>query len=64
LGLVLVGHEGIGGHNGFWLPFSYCVEREADLIILRRLDGSYVAAFGALGVALSEVELAVWEDAD
>jgi hypothetical protein len=46
------------------LPFGYYVEREADLIILRRLDGSYVAAFGALGVALSEVELAVWEDAD
>ena len=59
-----VGSESIDGHNGFGLPFDYQLERDADLLILRRFDGSYVAAFGALGVALFEVELAVWEDAD
>jgi len=58
-----MGHEGIGGHNGFWLPFGYYVERDADVLILRRADGSDVAAFSAIGVDLFEVELAAWEDA-
>jgi len=61
---VLVGHEGIGRQNGFWLPFGYYIERDADVLILRRADGSDVAAFSAIGVDLFEVELAVWEDAD
>jgi len=50
--------------NGFWLPFGYYLERDADLLILRRSDNSLVAAFSAEGVDLFEVELAVWEDAD
>ncbi len=46
------------------LPFGYYLHREGDLLILRRADGSDVATFGAVGVDLFEVELAVWEDAD
>ena len=46
------------------LPFGYYLDRNADLLILRRPDGSFVAAFNAVGADLFEVELAVWEDAD
>jgi len=46
------------------LPFGYYLELDADLLILRRPDGSFVAAFNAVGADLFEVELAVWEDAD
>jgi hypothetical protein len=46
------------------LPFGYYLERDADLLILRRSDGSCVAAFSAWGVDLFEIELAAWEDAD
>jgi hypothetical protein len=46
------------------LPFGYYLDRDADLLILRRPDGSFVAAFNAVGTDLFEVELAVWEDAD
>ena len=46
------------------MPFGYYLERDADLLILRRSDGTFVAAFSARGVDLFEVELAVWEDAD
>jgi hypothetical protein len=35
-----------------------------DLLVLRRPDGSVVAAFGATDADLFEVEAAVWEDAD
>jgi hypothetical protein len=59
-----VGNEGIDGHNGFWLPFGYHLERDADPLVLRRSDGSFVAAFSAVGADLFEVELTVWEDAD
>ncbi len=59
-----MGNEGIDGHNGFWLPFGYHLERDADLLVLRRSDGSFVAAFSAVGADLFEVELTVWEDAD
>ena len=52
------------GHDGLGLPFGYHLERDDDLLILRRADGSDVAAFGAVGLDLFEVELAVWEDAD
>ena len=51
-------------HDGLKLPFGYRLEREDDLLILRRADGSDVAAFGAVGLDLFEVEMAVWEDAD
>jgi hypothetical protein len=64
LGLLLVEHESIDGQNGYWLPFGYYLERDADLLILRRSDDSLVAAFNAEGVDLLEVELAVWADAD
>jgi hypothetical protein len=46
------------------LPFGYHLERDANVLILRRPHGSFVAAFNALGTDLFEVELAVWEDAD
>jgi len=59
-----MGHEGIDGHDGHRLPLGYDVERDADVLIERRADGSDVAAFGASGIDLFEVELAVWEDAD
>ena len=52
------------GHNGLELPFGYHLERDADLLVLRRSDGSFVAAFNIRSVNLLEVELAVWEDAD
>jgi hypothetical protein len=64
LGLVLVGHENIDGHNGFELPFGYYLELDADLLVLRRSDGSFVDAFNIRGANLFEVEWRVWEDAD
>ncbi len=51
------------GLTGSRLPFGYDLERDADLLIVRRSDGSFVAAFNA-GVDLFEVEWTVWEDAD
>jgi hypothetical protein len=51
------------GH-GFKLPFGYYLEHRSDLLILRRSDSSFVAAFRAANVDLFEVELKVWEDAD
>ena len=57
-------HENIDGQDGIWLPFGYYLERDEDLLILRRSDNSLVAAFSAEGVDLFEVELAVWADAD
>ncbi len=44
------------------LPPSYCVELGADLLTLRRHDGSTVATFSARGVAMELVERAAWED--
>jgi hypothetical protein len=64
LGLVLVGHESIDELNRFWLPFGYYLEHDADLLVLRRSNGSFVAAFSAVGAEPFEVELTVWEDAD
>ena len=57
---MLVDRERIGST----LPFSYYVERESDLLLLRRADGTLVAAFSVRGVDLFEVEFTVWEDAD
>jgi hypothetical protein len=51
------------GLTGLRLPFGYRLERDADLLIVRRSDGSFLAAFNA-GVDPFEVEWAVWEDAD
>jgi hypothetical protein len=46
------------------LPFGYYLERNADLLILRRPDSSFVTAFSTRDVDLFEVECTVWEDAD
>ena len=50
--------------NGLELPFGYYLERDGILLILRRSEGSFVAAFSTRGVDPFEVEFAVWEDAD
>jgi hypothetical protein len=57
-------HGKTGGHDGIGLPFGYHLERDDDQLILRRADGSDVAAFSAVGLDPFDVELAVWEDAD
>jgi hypothetical protein len=61
---MLVGHESTDGHSELWLLFGHYLERDADILILRRSDGSFVAAFSAVGADPFEVELTVWEDAD
>lgn len=50
--------------DGFKLPFGYYLEHHSDLLILRRPDSSFVAAFKAVDVDSFEVEFKVWEDAD
>ena len=62
-GLVRTFHK-VDEHNGLWLPFGYYLEYDAELLIMRRPNGSFVTAFNAMDVDLFEVELAVWEDAD
>ncbi len=52
------------GPNGLKLPFGYYVERDPDLLILHRSDGSFVAAFSAWGVDPFEIELTIWVDAE
>jgi hypothetical protein len=59
-----VGHKYSDERDYFLLPFGYYLERNEDLLVLRRADGSDVARFGAVGVDPFEVEFAVWEDAD
>jgi hypothetical protein len=59
-----LGHGTIEEPNGLELPFGYYVERDGTLLILRRSEGSFVAAFKARGVDLFEVEFTLWEDAD
>jgi hypothetical protein len=61
---MLMGQKSIDGHNGFELPFGYDLELDADLLILRRSDGTFVAAFSPRGVDLFEVEFMAWQDAD
>jgi hypothetical protein len=56
--------ELIEQQEGSKLPFGYYLERDADLLILRRSDTSFVAAFSASGFDAFEVELTMWEDAD
>ena len=58
------GFRGRVEHKKCWLPFGYNLQWEADLLVLRRSDGSFVAAFNAGNVDPFEVEWAVWEDAD
>jgi hypothetical protein len=59
-----VQHENIDGHYWFYLPLGYYLDRDPDLLMLRRSDGSLVAAFCAFRANLFEVELTAWEDAD
>ncbi|HKH12717.1 MAG TPA: hypothetical protein VKA73_16380 [Rubrobacter sp.] len=58
------GHGRTSDHDGLGLPFGYFLERDDELLTLRRANGSDVAAFGVMGLDPFEVELAVWEDAD
>jgi hypothetical protein len=60
----MVGHGLADGRDGFELPFGCYLELDAEWLVVRRSDGSFVAAFDVGGVSLFEVELAVWEDAD
>jgi len=46
------------------LPAGYYLERDPDVLILRRLDGSMVGAFSARGAAPEAVRRAVEESAD
>jgi hypothetical protein len=61
---MLVGHESTDGHSRFWLQLGYYLEPDGDLLILRRSDGSFLAAFSAVGAEPFDEELMVWEDAD
>ena len=61
---MLLGHGPIDELIGLELPFGYYLERDGTLLILRRSEGSFVAAFKARGVDPFEVEFAVWADAD
>jgi hypothetical protein len=63
-GPVLAEREGIAGRDDPVLPFGYHPERDADLLTLRRSDGSFAAAFSVGGVDPFEVEATAWEDAD
>ena len=46
------------------MPFGYRVRKEGGLLILRRPDGVFVAAFFAARADPIEIEARVWEDAD
>ncbi len=46
------------------LPAGYWVERDADVLVLHRLDGSVVAAFSARGVDPTEIQRVAREDAE
>lgn len=59
-----MGHGSIDERNDFGLPFGYYLQRDGDLLVLRRADGSDAVGFGAVDLDPFEVELAVWEDAD
>jgi hypothetical protein len=44
------------------LPPGYSVERDPDLLVLRRPDGTIVAVFSVRGATVEAVEKAAWED--
>ena len=54
----------LGRHAGHGMPFGYRLERDANMLVLRRPDGSLVTVFDAWCADRFEVEAAVWEDAD
>jgi hypothetical protein len=45
------------------LPPGYQLELDPDMLILRRPDGSTVAAFSSRGAMPERVEATAWEDA-
>jgi hypothetical protein len=61
---MLIERENVNERRGLGLPFGYYLQLDADLLVLRRPDYSFVAAFSAMGADPFEVEAAVWEDAD
>jgi hypothetical protein len=61
---MLVWRENADERQGSKLPLAYNSERDADVLILRRPDSSFVAAFSAMGADPFEVEAEVREDAD
>ena len=46
------------------LPDGYWIERDADVLVLHRPDGSIVATFSAGGADLNEIERVAREDAE
>jgi hypothetical protein len=44
------------------LPPGYAIEHGADVLLLRREEGSVVAAFSARGAAAKEVKRIAWDD--
>ena len=61
---MLIERESADEGGGFKLPFGYYLERHADLLILRRADGTDVTVYDPVRVDFFDMELAVWEDAD
>jgi hypothetical protein len=45
------------------LPPGYQLERDPDMLVLQRPDGSAVATFSSRGAMPERVEEAAWEDA-
>jgi hypothetical protein len=58
------GHRGIGMDEQVWLPkFDYYLdESDPDVLVLRRQDGSFVAAFSARGATREGILAAAHED--
>jgi hypothetical protein len=44
------------------LPPGYTIERDADVLLVRREGGSVVAAFSARGATSEEVKRTAWDD--
>ena len=61
---MLAESKNTDGQEGHGLPFGYLLEHGADLLVLRRPDRSFVAAFSGRGADPFEIQAAVWEDAD
>ena len=55
--------DGPREERGPYLPSGYHLdETDRDLVVLRREDGSEVAAFSSTGADPKEVERVAWED--
>ncbi len=61
--MAMRGGDGDRERRSPYLPSGYRLdETDRELIVLRRADGSEVAAFSATGADPKEVERAAWED--